>query len=159
MNCQRIEKVFKRVTVKPETKCWVWNGAVAGNGYGQTYKKGKVIYAHRLSYELFFGEVEKGLFVCHRCDNPPCVNPEHLFLGTNADNVDDRNKKGRTAKGEHCGLSKLTEKQVTKIRSLYIPIRGRYHNGKITKKTLASKFKVSEKNIEKILSNKTWKYV
>lgn len=79
--------------------CWVWKGSKAGAGYGVLGIDYKSVYAHRFSYELHFGPIPDNLCVLHKCDNPPCVNPDHLFLGTQLDNMDDRNRKGRTHKG------------------------------------------------------------
>ena len=89
---------FLNNTEIKEKGCWVWVGTKYPNGYGRFGVFGKNVYAHRFAFEIFNlveGEMPKGLFVCHSCDNPSCVNPEHLWLGTARDNALDREKKGR----------------------------------------------------------------
>lgn len=100
--------------VNPDTGCWVWTGPTIGLGYGYMKDHEK---AHRFSYRTQVGPIPDGLFVLHRCDNPPCVNPVHLFLGTNADNMADKKTKGRAARGAGNSNARLTEKQVLEIRS------------------------------------------
>lgn len=98
--------------------CWIWNAAVRADGYGQFHIKRKPMGAHRASYLLFVGELQNGDLVCHRCDNPICVNPAHLFIGTPADNSADMVKKGRQARGEKHGSRKLSEMDVLAIRGM-----------------------------------------
>jgi hypothetical protein len=78
-----------------ESACWPYTGATRANGYGRLILRGKHELAHRMAYRFARGKIPDGLFVCHRCDNPPCCNPDHLFLGTHQDNVDDKTRKGR----------------------------------------------------------------
>jgi hypothetical protein len=87
-----------------KSKCWEWYGVKDKRGYGQTGRNDKYIGAHRLSWTLYRGEIPKGMHVLHRCDNPPCVNPDHLFLGTNSENQLDSVSKGRhpNTRKTHC---------------------------------------------------------
>jgi hypothetical protein len=106
----------------PVTGCTVWTGGGIPAGYGLISRGGRMVLAHRVAYELKHGPIPDGMKVCHSCDNPPCCNDEHLFLGTQADNMADRDAKGRGKfpglKGEDHGRSKLTEEDVLKIRKL-----------------------------------------
>lgn len=98
--------------------CWPWMGSRSG-GYGHVRRDGKIWITHRLAYALTYGQIPPGMLVCHSCDNPPCCNPEHLFLGTDADNSRDRNAKGRQARlrGTANGNARLTLWQVADIRT------------------------------------------
>lgn len=90
-----LEQRFMSKVVKAETGCWLWTGGANYDGYGHMRVGDKMYQTHRLSYELFKGHIPVGMFVCHACDCPPCVNPNHLFLGTGSDNMQDKIKKGR----------------------------------------------------------------
>ncbi len=156
--------------VNKTSKCWEWTAPPVG-GYGRIFISGKAKKAHRVSYELHFGEIPDGLLVLHKCDNPICVRPGHLFLGTHLDNCLDKHKKGREniesrsgdnhwmknkpdriAKGSAYHRSSLTDEQV---KSLYCE----YFEGGITQRDLAKKYGISHKNISHILLGKTWKHV
>lgn len=109
--------------VKKSDGCWEWTAMKRG-GYGRITRDGKsngMLTAHRLSWELAHGAIPVGLFVLHKCDNPPCVRPDHLFLGTQYDNVQDRVAKGREGdrSGEKNGRAKLSHGQVAQIRQLH----------------------------------------
>jgi hypothetical protein len=104
LNDKQLESFWIRVDKKSSSECWEWTGALTNKGYGKLSFSYKSRAAHRLSYELFYGEIADGLFVCHKCDNPKCINPHHLFLGTHKDNMVDMCSKGRQnmQKKTHC---------------------------------------------------------
>jgi hypothetical protein len=152
-----LQRFLDKVVLDENTGCWEWC-ASKDRGYGQLKAAGKILKAHRVAYELFIGKIPEGMFVCHTCDNPGCVNPAHLFVGTHQDNMDDMRRKGRRkgrgtkAKGEKHYLAKLTESQVREIRELYTPY------GKYSQSKLAEMFGVSPMTISDIINNRTWKY-
>ena len=102
---------------KDENGCWLWTGGTRGPGYGRIKISGRSMQAHRVSYEHHVGKIPEGMLVCHACDIPGCINPSHLFLGTQKDNLADMIKKGRSnyARGEGHGSSKLTDRQALEI--------------------------------------------
>ena len=120
------------------------------NGYGRISFQGEVWLAHRLSYLLHFGEIPSGLFVCHHCDNPSCVNPKHLFLGTNADNMADMVNKGRAARnyGEADGRAVLSEKDALNIREDERLLR-----------EIADDYGVTVTQIARVKSKKAWEHL
>jgi hypothetical protein len=136
-----------------ESGCWEWTGARAPKGYGAIRIRGKTHRTHRVAYELTYGPIPVDRIVCHRCDNPPCCNPEHLYLGTYADNAADCVSKGRytphTRKGESNHLSKLTERDVMDIRTLYA-------RGGISYSELAQQYGVAKTAIGAIIRRETW---
>ena len=104
------QRFWRQVARGEPGDCWRWLGGTR-KGYGRFKLKGRMVTAHRHAYELEVGPIPDGLFVLHECDNPSCVNPRHLFLGTQLDNIRDRDKKGRhvACHGERHGEAKLTE--------------------------------------------------
>lgn len=132
-------------------ECILWDKYKDKNGYGITTYKGKQWRAHRLSYFLNVGNIDPDMFICHKCDNPSCVNPKHLFQGTPLDNVKDMQSKGRDSHylSENNGRAKLTWESVNLIRKLY-------SEGKNDIRGLAKQFNVSKSTIGYIVQNKTW---
>lgn len=111
------ERFEQKYVPEPNCGCWLWTAGVTDDGYGKFKVKGKMIPAHRFSYEQTNGPIPDGLWVLHKCDTPPCVNPAHLWLGTAMDNTLDSMKKDRHGRGERNGRAKLTEIQVAEIRA------------------------------------------
>ena len=149
----REELFWSRVDMKEEDKCWEWRGTAGTTEYGQTSWLGKDMATHRIAWMLTFGEIPDGLLVCHHCDNPPCCNPKHLFIGTNQDNIDDRERKNRNwmphSRGEEHGHHKLTEKDVKEIRDLY-------STGKYSYLKLAKLYPVSWGAIRQVIKRQNW---
>ena len=126
-------------------ECWEWTGVKNSNGYGKISINNVYVKAHRLSWELYHKkEIPANLLVCHSCDNPSCVNPHHLWLGTQKDNMQDAIKKGRFKFNY-----KLTEEDVLNIRK-------EYAEGKTTQIELAEKYNVTKSAIHRIIVRRTW---
>jgi DNA-binding MarR family transcriptional regulator len=139
--------------VQKTNGCWLWTGSLASRGYGQIKIATRISRrSHRLAWELTNGPIPRGLFVCHRCDNRRCVNPDHLFLGTNQDNMDDMKQKGRSPRygGAKSHKAKLTESDVQAIRA-------DYSTGSVTMRSLADRFGVTVTNVSDILKGHTWR--
>lgn len=136
--------------VEKTDACWLWTGAKNKDGYGQLFVDGIAKSTHRISWEVHHGAIPDGLHVLHKCDNPPCVNPDHLFLGTNQDNVVDRESKGRNFVSRNVGISnpsaKITQANADEIR-----------DSNLTQKELAAKFGVSISLVSAIKKNKVWR--
>lgn len=146
------------LSVEKTVTCWNWKKRCNRTGYGvvgigsRINGSRKTVLAHRLSYQTFIGEIPNGMCVLHRCDNPACIKPSHLFLGTIADNVADMMTKGRhnTKRGEDIGTAKLTVSKVVRIKKLF----GRLNDGQI-----ARKFDVSNSIIWNIRKGISWRHI
>ena len=138
--------------IKITEGCWLWTGPTQ-DGYGRLTYRYRHVGAHRLAWELTNGPIPKGLCICHHCDVRACCNPEHLFLGSIADNVADRDAKGRRGdeRGERNGSSKLTDHQVREIRQLIAA--GRFHT------SIAAAYGVSHTTIRDIATGDTWAWL
>ena len=146
-----LERFWNSANIREVDNCWEWKRAIQSKGYGSVgIGRKKTALAHRVAYEITYGEIPEGMWILHRCDNRRCVNPKHLFLGTNEDNVRDMVQKGRQAKGEKNGKSKLTIRQVISIRELY-------ETGHYSYKNLSELFPVCEHVIRGIIKNDYWK--
>ena len=162
-----------------EEGCWLWQGTMFSQGYGCFKIAGKLHKAHRVAYTLVMGAIPQGLLACHRCDNRACVRPEHIFLGTTNDNVQDAKKKGRLATGDRSGArlhpermtrgdahwshlhpecrrgelngrARLTREQVEEVRA-------RYADGSISQLALSQEYRVAQTTISAIVRKQNWK--
>jgi hypothetical protein len=112
------QKIDDKVLRIPESGCWIWLGSITNHGYGtMTLGARTNISAHRASYELKHGPIPDGMLALHTCDIKCCVNPDHIFIGTQKENMADKVRKNRQAKGEKHGMHKLTEPQAVEIKS------------------------------------------
>ncbi len=142
---------FEEKIDKSSGYCWKWTGCRDQDGYGQLgIGGGKQVKAHRFSYETYVGKIGEGLHVCHSCDVPSCVNPEHLWTGTDKDNAVDRQNKGRGIRGVTQWKSKLTEEEVLEIRKLH---------KKISNVDIAKLYCVGPDTIGHIMRRNTWKHI
>lgn len=152
-----LERFSEKYEIDSNTGCWNWNASIFNSGYGRFRFHDKSFLAHRFSWILHNEEIPDGLYVCHKCDNRKCVNPEHLFLGDAQDNQRDMREKGRggDVSGSKNGMVKLTETDVSEIRRLYnIGTYGRYSID-----ILARKYNVSRTQVSRIVNGKNWKHI
>lgn len=145
------ERFWEKVDIKGSNDCWEWQAGCTNSGYG-AFDGGNV--SNRITWMLVFGEIPKGLCVCHTCDNKLCCNPGHLFLGTTADNNHDRHIKGRDAdiRGEKHPGAKITKEDVHEIRRLYSTGEYRYID-------LAQQYPVGRSQIANIICGIEWNHV
>ncbi len=132
-------------------ECLEWTGSLSEE-YGRFYLDAKNTGVHRAVWLMLIGPIPEGMFVCHHCDNPPCVRPAHLFLGTNAENLADRDEKGRGCHGERSHLARLNAEQVTEIRRVYAA-------GGVTLTQLAARFGVAKPTVHHIVARRSWKHL
>lgn len=130
--------------------CMEWQAHRDRKGYGILRRDNTDLRAHRVAYEMAHGPIPEGAMVLHRCDNPPCCNPDHLYAGSHGDNMVDRGAKGRQAKGEASGTAKLTVEDVKEIRAA---------RGIVSQYRLAAAFGVTQATISKIQLGRWWKHV
>lgn len=149
-----VERFWDRVHKGGRDDCWPWTGWKDRDGYGALSVSGRFTRAHRFSYRLHFGDIPEGMLILHDCDNPSCVNPRHLIIGSNLDNMQDKERKGRGRRvhGEQHVNAKLTTKMVLEIRRLYA-------TGRYTQYQLAAQFRVNQPRISKIVNQLIWKRV
>ncbi len=146
-----IDRFWNKIAHGTTDKCWPWTASTVGGGYGVfALRPGKIVYAHRFSYFLTFGPFPEEMKVLHECDNPICVNPWHLKLGTHKNNMEDRAKRGRgnQRKGEAHYRATITEDDVRDIRQ-----------SSESQKELGARYHLSQTTISGILLRKIWKSV
>lgn len=148
------ERFEEKISKDENTGCWNWISSRRKNGYGEFTINYKNRLAHRVSYELYNGFIPDGFCVCHKCDNPACVNPEHLFAGSIKDNMVDKVKKNRNPdfKGINNPVAIFSEQDILTIRSKYIP-------HVYTLKQLAKEYNVCPQHIHDIVKRKIWKHI
>lgn len=134
--------LLDRILPEPNSGCWLWTGTVDRKGYGRIKVHGRHVGAHRVAYRVFVGADPQDLLICHRCDVPGCINPDHLFIGTSTDNARDMGRKGRSGHG------RLQASDVLEIRRSALPPRD-----------LAASFGVSRGTIHQIRRRHTWRTI
>lgn len=150
------DRFWEKVNIGLPDECWEWTAYRNQDGYGMIHISRGVTHAHRVAWELANGPIPQDMSVCHHCDNPSCCNPDHLYVGTQADNMQDMSKRGRgvypDTRGENHGLSKLTEHDVREIRRL------RSEEG-WTLRQLAAAFSVSESTVSVVARHEAWRWL
>lgn len=150
-----IARFWSKVEVLTDKQCWNWKGGTIPQGYGSFWANGRNLRAHRVAWELFHNtRVPDGGVLCHHCDNPLCVNPHHLYVGTSKTNAQDREKRGRANRlvGESSPRARITE-------AVVVEIRARYEPRKVTLLQLADEFGISFQHVSEIVHGKKWAHV
>jgi hypothetical protein len=145
-----LENKLLKYSVVRDNGCREWIAGVHPFGYGQVRDGDRTIGSHRASYEVWVGPIPDGLFVCHTCDNPPCIEPSHLFLGTADDNMQDKTQKMRGSYGEGVNTAKLRESDLIDIKYL--------RDAGLTFAKIAERYGVHWKTISRALNGRTWKH-
>jgi len=151
------QRFWSKVDKRDPDECWEWTGSRrAGEGHGQFWNAGRAVRAHRFAWEATHGPIPNGegwhgMCVCHRCDNPPCVNPAHLFLGTHAENLADAAAKGRTMRGERHIHHRLTAEQVLDVI--------RRHEAGESQRSIARSLGLHHSSIARIFNGTAWAWV
>lgn len=166
MTERQIGRFWKNVSKRSENECWNWKLSIASMGYGQVRMRGKTLHCHRVAWMLANGPIDEGMFILHKCDNKSCCNPNHLFQGTQRDNVEDMINKNRhshgekhsevmkntASKGENHYRSRLNATQVKQIREIH-------EIGELGYGPIARQFGVSTGTIQAIVSRRNWKHI
>ena len=142
------QRFWSKVDPAPSSCCWEWTACKYSDGYGRFVLNYRDLGAHRVAYTLAKGEIPEGLLVRHTCDNPACCNPDHLILGTHADNMADRQERNRQVKGEDNSFSKLTSKQVMEI-----------YNLPLLQNEIAKLYNIDQATVSRIKHKKIWKHI
>jgi hypothetical protein len=147
-------RFWAKVETGPADACWPWMACRFHTGYGKLALDGKAVFANRVAWVLTHGPIPESLDVLHRCDNPPCCNPAHLFLGTHADNMRDRSEKGRRTStvGEQNPKCRLTEQDV-------LDIRASRRNGNHNVTAVAAQYGITVSNYWAIVHYRSWKHL
>lgn len=152
-------RFMAKIAIADSGGCWEWTGARWPRGYGEVNMAKRPKLVHRVVYEMLIGPIPDRMEVCHHCDNPPCCNPVHLFIGTHADNMRDKVAKGRgnyaarrSYSGEQNSRAILTETSV-------LDIRARYQRGVVTLQMLGDEYGVSMYTIHDIVCGKSWRHI
>lgn len=157
------QRFLEKVDKSCISDCWEWIAGKCGAGYGAFWLNGRQVGAHRVSWELYKGPIPDSLYVLHKCDNPGCVNPAHLFLGTHSDNIQDAIKKGRLKSmenlpkdtiGEKNGRAMITREQAAIIKKIW-----KERENSLTKTELAKRLGISRPIVRNILLGKTWRHI
>jgi hypothetical protein len=147
------ERFWSKVDIRGPEECWFWRAGRLASGYGAFWVGRTMVNAHRVAWKLAYGEIPDGLFCCHTCDQRPCCNPQHLFIGTNSENIRDAVKKGRLTRrrGEDHPCAKLTQSDVRSIRERLV-------EGS-SEREIAGAFQVSRRCVRNIKLGRSWAWL